>query len=202
MFSVGSNEIVWWKCLDCGYEWKSSINSMTREGRYGCVKCSNKRKGVSFTKGIVKKVGSLVETMPNLAKEWHPTKNGTLKPTDITAGRFKPVWWLCEKCGYEWQASPNLRKRGVGCPCCSGRVPKVGENDLSTTYPEIAKEWHPTKNGNLKPIDVKAGSGRKVWWKCSKCGYESKIEIRKYVKNHKCVNCERKKEKQLYLFDV
>ena len=202
MFSVGSSEIVWWKCLDCGHEWKCSISSMTRAERYGCAICSNKRRGKTFTKRHIKKVGSLADTHPEMAKDWHPTKNGTLKPTDIVAGTNKPVWWLCKKCGYEWKGIPNNRKKGIGCPCCSGRVPKKGKNDLVTTHPEMAKDWHPTKNGILKPTDVKAGSGKIVWWKCSKCGYEFKTEVRKYVKNHKCSNCERKKGKQLYLFDV
>ena len=37
---------------------------------------------------------------------------------------------------------------------------------LSVTHPEIATQWHPTENGDLTPSDVKAGSGKKVWWKC------------------------------------
>lgn len=45
-----------------------------------------KHRGRSFTQGVVKKVGSLAETMPELAKEWHPIKNGDLTPNDITAG--------------------------------------------------------------------------------------------------------------------
>lgn len=107
-----------------------------------------KHRGRSFTQGVVKKVGSLAETMPELAKEWHPIKNGDLTPNDITAGKFKPVWWLCPKCGYEWQASPNNRKRGIGCPCCSGRVPKTGVNDLETLYPELLKEWNYERNSS------------------------------------------------------
>lgn len=30
-------------------------------------------------------------------------------------------------------------------------------NDLATVNPELAKEWHFTKNGNLRPSDVTAG---------------------------------------------
>ena len=33
------------------------------------------------------------------------------------------------------------------------------------THPDIAKEWHPTKNGNLTPEMVTYGSNLKVWWK-------------------------------------
>lgn len=83
-----------------------------------------KHRGRSFTQGVVKKVGSLAETMPELAKEWHPIKNGDLTPNDITAGKFKPVWWLCPKCGYEWQASPNNRKEELVVHVVAVEFPK------------------------------------------------------------------------------
>ena len=189
MFSVSSNEKVWWKCPDCGHEWESSINSMTREGRYGCAICAKDHARETFAKRVVKKLGSLADTMPNLAKEWHPTKNGTLTPHDIVVGRNKSVWWLCPKCGHEWQASPNNRKKGIGCPCCSGRVPKTGINDLQTKFPKIAKEWCYEKNTPLTPKDVLPGSGKKVWWKCSNCGYIWQIEVHRKVKGSKCPCC-------------
>ena len=43
--------------------------------------------------------------------------------------------------------------------------------NLQIHNPTIANEWHPTKNGNLKPIDVTVSSNKKVWWLCSK-GHE------------------------------
>ena len=39
---------------------------------------------------------------------------------------------------------------------------------LGDLYPNLIKEWHPTKNGKLTPFDVSPGSGKKVWWKCYK----------------------------------
>lgn len=195
MFTVSSNEIVWWKCPDCGREWKCSINSMTRKGRFGCAECSKKHRGKSFTQGVVKKVGSLAETMPELSKEWHPTKNGDLTPNDITAGKFKPVWWLCPKCGYEWQASPNNRKRGIGCPCCSGRVPKTGINDLATLYPELLNEWDYERNTELDPRKVLPKSGKHAWWVCSVCGNHWESEIRSRVKGHGCPQCGKRRKK-------
>ena len=35
---------------------------------------------------------------------------------------------------------------------------------LFETNPELSKEWHPTKNGNLSPYNISAGSDKKVWW--------------------------------------
>ena len=194
MFTVSSNQIVHWKCPDCGHEWQCSINSMTRPGRYGCAECSKSRRGASFTKQVVKRVGSLAETMPELAKEWHPTRSGTLTPNDISAGRFQTVWWLCPRCGHEWEASPNNRKKGVGCPCCSGRVPKSGVNDLATLHPELLKEWDYQKNADLEPSKLLPGSGKKAWWKCSRCGHEWETVIASRTKGHGCPKCSRRKK--------
>ena len=151
------------------------------------------RRGTSFTKQVVKRVGSLAETMPNLAKEWHPQKNGTLSPSDISAGHFKPVWWLCSQCGYEWKASPSNRQKGSGCPCCSGRVPKSGINDLATLYPELLKEWDYQKNTTLDPSQLLPGSGKKAWWKCSLCGHEWETIIANRTKGHGCPKCSKSK---------
>ena len=194
MFSVSSNENVWWKCPDCGHEWKSSINSMTREGRFGCSVCSKVHQGKTFTKLMVKRRGSLADNMPELISEWHPTKNGDLTPYNITVGRFKPVWWKCKKCGYEWQASPNNRKKGVGCPCCSGRVPLNGVNDLKTKYPDLVKDWDYEKNYPLKPEEFLPRSAKKVWWKCSICGksWRASIGSRVECPKHGCRSCKAK----------
>lgn len=46
------------------------------------------------------------------------------------------------------------------------RKPLKGES-LADKFPEIAKRWHPTKNGDLTPQSFKPGSHKKVWWVCS-----------------------------------
>ena len=61
---------------------------------------------------------SLVEKYPELAKEWHPTKNGELTPHDVTAGSGKEIWWKCKECNYEWQAKIYHRASGSGCSKC------------------------------------------------------------------------------------
>ena len=83
-------------------------------------------------------------------------------------------------------AMNNNRSRGIGCPCCSGRVPKIGENDLKTLYPEIAKEWNYERNGTLKPEQFLPKSGKKVWWRCSVCGHEWETVIRNRTNGHGC----------------
>ena len=111
---------------------------------------------------------SLSETHPELAKEWHPTKNGDLAPYDVTFGAKKKVWWKCNKAeDHEWETPIYNRSNGTGCPCCLGQK-VVPSNCLATLNPDLAQQWHPTKNGELTPSDVTLGSGKKIWWQCDK----------------------------------
>ncbi len=195
MFSVSSNQVVWWKCPDCGHEWQSSINAMTRKGRIGCAECSKIHRGKSFTKYAIKRAGSLSETHPSLAAEWNYEKNGDIKPSMITACTNKKIWWKCKKCGYSWLSAPNNRQKGSGCPCCSGRVPKTGENDFATLHPELLKEWDYIQNTTVDPHTILPKSGKKVWWVCSICGHHWPTVVRNRTKNHSgCPICAKRKK--------
>ena len=104
-----------------------------------------------------------------LLSEWDYDKNNNLKPSDIPYGSSQKINWKCNK-GHEWQISPNRRikdNKVYSCPYCSGRKAIIGENDLATTHPDLAKEWNYEKNEKLTPQNVKAGTNTKVWWKCS-----------------------------------
>lgn len=48
--------------------------------------------------------------------------------------------------------------------CAKTKAVWPGFNDLATINPKLAAQWHPTKNGDLKPTQVTANSGYKVWW--------------------------------------
>ena len=177
--TAGSNKKVWWQCTK-GHEWQAVVYS--RSQGTGCPFCSGLLPIVSVT--------DLAKINPELAAEWHPTLNGDLTPKDVTAGSGKKVWWMCDK-GHEWKAAINNRSKGSRCPYCLGLLPIVGETDLATTNPELAAEWHPTKNGVLTPKGVTAGSGKKVWWKCS-MGHEWQTAICQRKHGTGCPVCGRK----------
>jgi len=109
-----------------------------------------------------------LETLyPELAIEWHPLLNGTLRPSDVLPGTNRKVYWQCSKCGYVWNSLVcNRAKLGRGCPCCSNKVAVKGINDLATTHPQIAKEWYQPLNGSVTPYDVTHGCGKKYSWLC------------------------------------
>lgn len=80
---------------------------------------------------------------------------------------------VLRQCGHEWETTVSSRTlRRSGCPFCSGHRVLSGFNDLATKRPEIAAQWHPTRNGLLGPSGVAPGSGRKVWWFDPECGHE------------------------------
>ncbi|MGM9731676.1 MAG: zinc-ribbon domain-containing protein [Prevotella sp.] len=97
-----------------------------------------------------------------MAKQWDYEKNGRIKPEYIRASANHKFWWKCEK-GHSWEAPVYSRANGNGCPCCSGKVLVVGENDLQSQNPELAKEWHSDKNGELTPSLITIRNGKSVW---------------------------------------
>ena len=167
----GSHRLVWWQCPH-GHEWRAQIKS--RVSGAGCSVCSNR--------ALLRGVNDLATNNPELARQWHPTKNGDLTPRDVLAGSRRKVWWICEH-GHEWQADVSSRNHGTGCPVCAGKKVISGENDFASQYPELARQWHPTKNGSLRPDQVTPSSNKKVWWICDK-GHEYQAVIASRTRRH------------------
>ena len=131
---------------------------------------------------------------PELALQWNTKKNGVLTPNQVFPGSAKKVWWICEK-GHEWEACILSRSHGNGCPYCAGQRIEIGVNDLATARPELIKEWHPTKNGSLRPTDVTKYSAKKVWWQCPN-GHEWQASVEMRVNSSsfsQCPYCTNKK---------
>lgn len=79
------------------------------QGR-GCPICSGHQVG---------KHHNLQTQFPDIAKEWHPTLNGTLTPKDVTYGSTKKVYWLCQF-GHKYFSHINNRTNiGSGCKICA-----------------------------------------------------------------------------------
>ena len=147
------------------FEWTSKINN--RNHNCDCPFLSGR--------GVWPGFNDLQTINPELAEQWHPTKNGTLTPSQVTYGSNRKVWWLLlykdSKTGkyfnFEWEATINGRNSGLDCPFLSGSGVWPGFNDLQTVNPELSKQWHPTKNGNLTPSQITCNSVKRVWWKLS-----------------------------------
>ena len=126
--------------------------------------------------------------LETLLEQWDTARNLPLTPDDVSYGSKRKVWWHCEK-GHSWRAAVHTRTgSGTGCPVCAGKVPQAGENDLATLFPELARQWHPTRNGNLAPTQVLPGSHQMAWWICES-GHEWRAKVKSRVAGCGCPVC-------------
>jgi hypothetical protein len=170
----GSKKRVWWKG-DCGHEWQAAVQERKRGS--GCPICAGRYPTPEV---------NLRTQGPEIAREWHPERNGKLTPDDVTRGSHTKVWWK-GKCGHEWKATVNSRTGGAGCPICA-KTWATPEANLRTQYPDLAREWHPKENGQLAPEDVTHASTKKVWWTCE-LGHEWQAKVYNRTKGSGCPFC-------------
>lgn len=128
---------------------------------------------------------------PELLKQWDFSKNSD-NPKNISHRGGGKYWWKCPIADdHEWEAVVANRTNGSGCPCCRG-LKVVLSNCLATRFPELSKEWHPSKNGKITTYNVTAGSKKLVWWICDK-GHEWKANICARGRGNGCPYCANKK---------
>ncbi|HMX44658.1 MAG TPA: zinc-ribbon domain-containing protein [Candidatus Obscuribacter sp.] len=186
--SPNSDALVYWRCpSNRQHIYQSRVITRTH-GAAGCPYCSRNKVFPSET--------SLQALYPQIAKRWHKTKNGKLRPSDVTARSGKKVWWYCNRGpDHEWQAAPgDLVAQKYRCPFCAHR--RLSKTDsLQARFPKIARQWDKEKNGDLLPRDVPAFSNQKAWWVCSKNKehrYESRIANRT-ANGSDCPYCDSKR---------
>jgi len=107
---AGTKEAYWWRCYK-GHEWKASVRNRTKRGD-GCPYCSGRYPIIGET--------DLATTRPDIALSWHPSLNKDLRPTEVSKGSSKKVWWVCDN-GHEFQCSVANRTKGVGCGCMNSK---------------------------------------------------------------------------------
>lgn len=76
---------------------------------------------------------SLADLYPEVASQWHPTKNGSMLPSQIKPSNTRKFWWICKN-KHEWLAPIYSRTNGNGCPYCSGHKVCL-DNCLATVNP-------------------------------------------------------------------
>lgn len=194
-FTKGSGKYIWMICTNCGKSYRSKVSNVYKKKTTRCENCSRLE--------LVKGVNDYKTVYPELAKEYDYKRN-KIKLEDVNFNeKRKLFWWTCSLCGYKWQTSIESRINADNCPMCAAKVGEKTrilkiiekEGSLATNYPELAKEWHPIKNGDLIPEEMTCKNRRDVWWKCSKCGYEWHCAISLRTRGYgKCKNCKKNKK--------
>lgn len=162
--SPSSAKKIWWNCpKDDRHIYLMSLND--RHNSHGCTVCSGRY--------IIPGVNDAATFYPELISEWHPTRNGKLRISEVAPMSSKPAWWLCRtNPTHEWQVPIVQRtNQSQGCPICDGKKIVPGLNDLATHNPDLASQWHPTSNNGIQPDSVAPFSATKYWWKCEQTGH-------------------------------
>src|SRR5579885_3688403 len=189
--SCGSQRTVWWICRTNElHEYQTKIHVRCKS--YGeCEEC----RGYYVTDD-----NRLSTHFPEIAAEFHPTKNRLLYPHEKESlswypkNYFRPgeepkrnrritpadipfnskelfVWRGSCGIGHEWRASVYDRTQGHGCGVCRGyRQKPAADNSLAALFPGVAKMFHPSKNGSLKPSEIRPNSMKKRWFRCFRGG--------------------------------
>ena len=179
------------------FEWINSPNRRTTASLRSDSVCP-------FVNGNVlyKGFNDLETKNPTLAKMWHPTKNGNLKPSDVMAGSCKKVWWQLSYhdlktnkiFDFEWEDSIKTMNKEMSNPYISNHKVFKGFNDLETwckvnKRKDILLDWN-EKSNNFKPTEIIYGSPKRISWKCHVCGHEWNTKLVERTKHHtKCPNC-------------
>jgi hypothetical protein len=158
------------------------------------TKPASRRSGRRKVVGRTSKKG-ILRSYLFLAEQWHPEKNRISK---WAATARDDVWWQCPRYKtHVWMATVYERaKRQLGCPFCFIKEKAVAEGrSLAERFPEVARQWHPTKNGKLSPSQIAAGSDRTVWWICDQSDkhiWRARIDKRT-LRQQPCPFCRRSK---------
>lgn len=169
--------LYWWKCN----------KAPDHHFKAGFYKHNNDAPECPFCRGKKPSSTNNLGMLPEVAKYFHPTKNGKLKPKDLTRGSHKRIWWKCDRGrDHEWEGFVYMQKRKkTPCPFCSND--RFSITNAICAYEAIARDFHPTRNGAHTAKTVSATSVKRVHWLCARCGLE--WQARPYDRTQQAQGC-------------
>lgn len=186
-----------WKCPDCGHTFAEVIREMTRSP--GCPRCREAR-AREYDQWLASFAGLTVMDVPELLAAWADTTPPALVP--VLDGTFNPG---CRN-GYQPRGMYNFRCENShhpkispiswlerGCQYCRANATRkaAAQADVSRLSPEIAAQWHPTRNGGWTAEQASPESRRMAWWLDPNCGHQwqqTPRERDKYTRR-RCPEC-------------
>ncbi|WP_336855937.1 zinc-ribbon domain-containing protein [Sinomonas albida] len=174
--SPGSEKSVWWRDA-LGHQWQARINN--RAHGTGCPFCGSQK--------VLSGFNDLATKQPHLAAEWDFETNG-MGADEVMPSSSKMAWWKCTV-GHSWEMRiANRTHLGQGCPVCSGQKVLMGFNDMATTAPELAAEFHATRNEPHTPQTVFRSTAKKFWWRDA-LGHEWQASANERSNGSNCPYC-------------
>ena len=175
-FSSGSSQKFFWICPE-NHSYETSIKSRTKQ-KSGCPVCYKNNSSIIAMRGKLKNTVSHQEKNPDYLSMFDIERN-SINPSDIPLMSTKKLWWICENM-HPFQRNAVSMSVNQSCPTCSLVI---------FSNPDIAKEFHPSKNVDINVNDLDQASTQKVWWVC-KNGHEWKRDVGGRVREKSgCPHC-------------
>ncbi|QUQ64561.1 zinc-ribbon domain-containing protein [Kutzneria sp. CA-103260] len=106
----------------------------------------------------------LADTLPEIAAQWHPDRNGRYTPENVVWDSTRTVWWRSDCCGHEWQESVRARDKYARwrCPACRTILDSLAWRD-----PGLAAEWSPANPVSAWQVRPYADTDFTPEWVCA-----------------------------------
>ena len=140
------------------------------QGRFSCGACVGRQ--------VVSGENDISCTHPQSEGWFDVEANAPLRASDFTWGSGVRVVWRCPL-RHSFTSDVRSFVKVMNCPYCAGRLPLAGFNTLAIRHPDLAEEWHPTRN-EQSPDEILPSHYKKVWWLCPR-GHEpymARVNIR------------------------
>jgi hypothetical protein len=164
---MNSKEIfVWQGSCGVGHEWKDSAYDRTHG--IGCGVCHGNRNLPALD-------NSLASMFRGVAKMFHPTKNGSLTPSQIRPFSTKKRWFRCFRhADHDFEATVasvvrSWKAGANGCPTCKG-LKVLYRDSLAAKYPKVAAMMRAAKS-EIDPKTVRPRSNKESTFQCPRVAY-------------------------------
>jgi hypothetical protein len=183
--AAASHRSLAWRCPRARHVYWATPSNRTQ---------TNSKCGICSNRTVVPGINDLTTTHPRLAAEVHPDFAIGHPPAKMLATSGDRPEWLCPDCGHRYNISLYNRSQGGGCdPCRRARL-RAERGALADTHPDIAAQWHPTRNNGTTPYDVTHGSNENAYWLCQEDAahwYPQRIDRK--VAGYGCSLCARRR---------
>jgi hypothetical protein len=125
-----------------------------------------------------------VADIDHLLREW--SNLNECSPKSISVWSKKKYKWHCSN-DHLYDATPEKRYVGRGCPYCAGKYATDSKN-VAKLFPYLLDEWDFERNAEINPYNLLPRSNKKMWWKC-KNGHEWLTTVNNRVIGYGCPYC-------------
>ena len=133
---------------------------------------------------------SLATLYPEVAKEWHAEKNGTITANMVSYGSNDKYWWNCSICQREWPATVADRTvGGKGCPQCANTKRSM---KYTKTHDVFVEQLY-SVNPNLEPLEKYKRTHDNILIRCKICGNEWPASPANLLRGRDCPKCAHKR---------